>query len=557
MAKITALDEALVLTGDEHLPIVQGTDTKRATMGAFRDLITPFLQYWYKGDRGFAGPSNNTRAAISDLKAAEISDLSSLYDGSLWVWTPADFSRTPEKALDRIVVESDHAALTQGAWIRSTPIVDIRNFGAQFDDYNDDTDAWAAAIAYLTSIGGGALQLPQGISRVTEIEVPCLNSIPVNLIGPGARACYVRRIGTGTNALLRCYSGVPGEMVEPYFLLRGFTLLGGALTNGASLQIEDVARIRLDEVHTIGGSVGIDLQGCLTSDLVKCSTNGAQVGTRARAKIVHPNALTFTTHESRGNTQWGIDYGDGEALSFVGRHDISANGGAADLVTGGVIVRNTAGKEIGFGQADLSGMYLERNIGWGLYVEDAPGLHIFMSSGGFYGNDNGQAAFIGKIASFSAEDLIAGASTDRIIVEAQVASLRRGVIAFPEMRGANWERRGVQTFLGVLNDNKGLVYHQLGGSNQLLEGPSNLISNGASNSYDSWLYGSGTRRFFGNGKLGLELGDGRLGLYGTPPVEQQAVQGALSSITDVATRTVLENVIRALSAFGAIRDETT
>ena len=51
MAKITALPETDALTGDEFLPIVQGRETKRTTMTAFRALITPFLQNWYKGAR--------------------------------------------------------------------------------------------------------------------------------------------------------------------------------------------------------------------------------------------------------------------------------------------------------------------------------------------------------------------------------------------------------------------------------------------------------------------------------------------------------------------------
>jgi hypothetical protein len=55
MAKITALDVVEHLTGDEFLPIVQGASTRRATMTSLRALIVPFLQYWYKGERGIPG----------------------------------------------------------------------------------------------------------------------------------------------------------------------------------------------------------------------------------------------------------------------------------------------------------------------------------------------------------------------------------------------------------------------------------------------------------------------------------------------------------------------
>ena len=57
MAKITALPVAEDIFGAEHLPIVQSGVTKRVSMSAFRESITPYLQNWYKGDRGEPGPA--------------------------------------------------------------------------------------------------------------------------------------------------------------------------------------------------------------------------------------------------------------------------------------------------------------------------------------------------------------------------------------------------------------------------------------------------------------------------------------------------------------------
>ncbi len=71
MAKITALPETDALTGDEFLPIVQGRETKRTTMTAFRALITPFLQNWYKGDRGDVGEAANTFESLVRLKGLD------------------------------------------------------------------------------------------------------------------------------------------------------------------------------------------------------------------------------------------------------------------------------------------------------------------------------------------------------------------------------------------------------------------------------------------------------------------------------------------------------
>lgn len=123
MAKITALDIADQLTGEEFLPIVQGADTKRTTMSAFRSLITPYLQNWYRGDKGDTGSSNNTRIDLAALKLAPTSDLTSLYDGSLWTWTAGDFTRRDD---DLNIVKASAVALTVGAWVRQSNPADTR-----------------------------------------------------------------------------------------------------------------------------------------------------------------------------------------------------------------------------------------------------------------------------------------------------------------------------------------------------------------------------------------------------------------------------------------------
>ncbi|MGW8136852.1 hypothetical protein ACWGNZ_14730 [Sphingomonas zeae] len=74
MAKITQLPQTQQLTGDEHLPIVQAGETKRATLAALRAMIVPFLQNWYKGDRGDTGAAESTYITRATLIAAPISN---------------------------------------------------------------------------------------------------------------------------------------------------------------------------------------------------------------------------------------------------------------------------------------------------------------------------------------------------------------------------------------------------------------------------------------------------------------------------------------------------
>ena len=55
MAKISKLPLALAADGTEALPFVQGGVTKRLSLGGFIGAVTPFLQDWYKGDKGDPG----------------------------------------------------------------------------------------------------------------------------------------------------------------------------------------------------------------------------------------------------------------------------------------------------------------------------------------------------------------------------------------------------------------------------------------------------------------------------------------------------------------------
>ncbi|MBB3877902.1 hypothetical protein [Sphingomonas pseudosanguinis] len=71
MAKISKLPIVAKLLGDEQLPVVQAGVTKGTTMAAFRDLIVPFLQNWYKGDRGDPGAAENTYDSVDALRGSD------------------------------------------------------------------------------------------------------------------------------------------------------------------------------------------------------------------------------------------------------------------------------------------------------------------------------------------------------------------------------------------------------------------------------------------------------------------------------------------------------
>ncbi|ATI54501.1 hypothetical protein [Sphingomonas melonis] len=120
MVKITALPLAGPLSGAEFLPIVQGDDTKRLTMADFRDLITPYLQNWYKGDTGPAGPAGPVWVTLSDFTAAPVSNRKQALQApgippGDFYWETARAPYTPDGVS---IIAADDVSPTIGAWVR-------------------------------------------------------------------------------------------------------------------------------------------------------------------------------------------------------------------------------------------------------------------------------------------------------------------------------------------------------------------------------------------------------------------------------------------------------
>ncbi len=130
MAKITALPIADALTGDEHLPIVQGKATKRITMASFRDLITPYLQQWYRGDRGDTGPANSTFASLASMRAAPRTNRSYILTAGrqpeIYAFVEGDFSDDGEDGID--IVQLNGVSLAQGALVRQQTGTHVSTF---------------------------------------------------------------------------------------------------------------------------------------------------------------------------------------------------------------------------------------------------------------------------------------------------------------------------------------------------------------------------------------------------------------------------------------------
>lgn len=124
--------------------------------------------------RGNTGPANSTYASLADLRAAPASNLSYILttpSGPItYAYVAGDFTG---RADDRYIVELDAVPLSQGALIRDSSVVSIRDFGAKGDFIADDTDAIQAAIDFIAEQpDGGVVTVPPGVFRLVYRASP-------------------------------------------------------------------------------------------------------------------------------------------------------------------------------------------------------------------------------------------------------------------------------------------------------------------------------------------------------------------------------------------------
>jgi hypothetical protein len=161
---------------------------------------------------GPAGPASNTRATLAELKAAPASDLSSIYDGSLWTFVEGDFTG---RADDVTIVQAGATPLTAGAWVRQVDALTPEMFGARGDGVTNDTSAFQRLGDAISAMKGGAILFGRGRvyvvgrqrfagatakryafdhERVLRI-VGCTNAVTIDLNGSTMRFAAGLRFG--------------------------------------------------------------------------------------------------------------------------------------------------------------------------------------------------------------------------------------------------------------------------------------------------------------------------------------------------------------------------
>jgi hypothetical protein len=311
------------------------------------------------GPAGTPGPSNNTRETLADLKAADTTDLTSLYSGSLWTWTLGNFTG---QADDINVVKAGSTALSIGAWVRqrgdgvnfdgrsvsaklleTVSVKDARFVGgAKGNGTANDTAAILAADAAAASAGKG-LFLPAGTFMV-DAELRATTS------WYGEAGTIIKYRGQATSFVRLVYAtGVDGITFE------GLTFDGGVSA--------DPGAWTASNYDSFTGASGLSVENCDRPRIIRCHfANTRQHGLRV-VSCTGPSISLCTTKRSRGafgdgfylvsnvglsvSLCWADDYtrigfvGDSNGDSLLTSHKVSfsslraTNGHDASIMYGG------------------------------------------------------------------------------------------------------------------------------------------------------------------------------------------------------------------------------
>lgn len=324
MAKISNLAVTDHVTGDEYLPVVQQGATRRATLTSFRELIVPFLQYWYKGDRGDPGGNIMAIGLFADAKSVSVPIGADLVQTSGYARRGLGAARY---SFDDGVNAAFVAANPRTAFVTSNgrgfrlceTAVDARHFGAIGDGQTDDTAAILAALDYAEARGDD-VYLPQGDFVMTaENDTDCVFNGPGRvMVDDVQRTTYAEprsRFVIGQEYLWAFHTAVSGN---PPGTLIDIATSGDSTTRGAFGLGNLPVKYQLDQM--LAGQ--LNRYGLTGPVIHNRGTSGQTtrewIGAPAAGRIVLDDDIAAFPNLSLYILRWGLNDG-----SFgPGYHDI-------------------------------------------------------------------------------------------------------------------------------------------------------------------------------------------------------------------------------------------
>lgn len=456
-------------------------------------------------------------------------------------------------AQDVSFLQAGTGAVSRNVQSRLRDMVSVKDFGAKGDTVTNDTAAIQAAINAVAAAGGGVVYFPPGIYMVQSLSITLAVSAAITLRGAGKYATYLRKIsGSAPVLAMASTSTLTMDVVGGVEDLT----LDGVDKAGNGLQLTNLARFHLTRVAAIRSAVGIESLGSLCFMATDPLLNGNGIGYRCRqAGAVRANLVEFHGGEARSNSSFAFDLGDCDSVVVRGT-DISGNGTAANINTGGVIIRDTIDDETGFARIVFDGAWFEANFGTAFRTESVTNGHLVLDSCNFYTTEKigGVRQDINALGlrSIVLRSVLAPTADAGVVTIACNNSIVEGG-QFQTLTDTSTHRRhNTRTSGGVLV-NRMTQLNITGASGQeLLICDDSVAAAGSANDATVFKQGAGVLRFrFAGGSIPLLIGPAALGFYSTNPIAKPTVTGAKGG------NAALTSLLTQLNALGLITDSTT
>lgn len=292
-----------------------------------------------------------------------------------------------------------------------------KRYGATGDGVTNDTTALSNWLSVAVRCGFG--YLPKGTYKATTLTLTLTGTRITNsvtLYGDGRTMSNITKI-SGANALLTITSSAPNSSLAVLpIVVRDIGFFGAAkLAGSKALALNSLAQFRIENVQIDAFDTGVSISSSLIGSFVNCEVTGNNNGylfSYNATLNVYNNLVTIEYGRINNNTTYGVDVGSAD-LFTMRSVDMEANGTAANVNTGAIIVRATCDDEIGLTQIYIDKCWLEGNLGRGINIEAGMSNSFFEINGGHIINQElGRALVIQSGRRVSIEGLMSPSAGD-------------------------------------------------------------------------------------------------------------------------------------------------
>lgn len=430
----------------------------------------------------------------------------------------------------------------------AVPFVNVKTYGAKGDNATDDTAAIQAAVDAVFAAGGGTIYFPSGTYLVTSIVKNWTSAITVNLKGEGKRSTKLKKLGGGTAPILD-FSSIPG-VIETYSEIADMWIDGNNVA-GAGIRVTNWGRWVARNLNIDRCLRGLYARGALVFSVYDCTIQSNVYGyyCEKSSDNVYCNLVQFFGGQISANSTWGMFISQASGVHVIGT-DLSANGVAGNISTGGIYLDPSVDDETGYSVFSIDSAWFEVNNGYALRADNATGLMLTVKDVMFAANEN--VALVGTIASSHFSNVVAGGATDTITINAARSLVTGGIIHTLTDNSTYFRHFDVGTSTTLLDDSfKGSFHRYKLATVDHLTGRADQIAGGSGDTMQYYLYGTGEQQFWCNGVKNISMGSAALGFYGTSPIAKPSVTGSRGG------NAALASLLTQLAALGLITDSTT